>query len=134
MVGEGEHDVAASTDAFAVLDLVVGRRLARRLTTVIDTLGLDADRRRGWLDLARRHALPCVAIAFDTPAGECRARNRLRQPPVPAAVLTAQLRAWAGVKEGLADEGFDAVLLPAAVRVVPPVFAPPRAAGCRRAA
>ena len=129
MVGEGEHDVAASTDAFAVLDLVVGRRLARRLTTVIDTLGLDADRRRGWLDLARHHGLPCVAIAFDTPAGECRARNRLRQPPVPAAVLTAQLRAWAAVKEGLAGEGFDAVLMPAAVRVVPPVFAAPTRRG-----
>ena len=50
LVGSGEDDVAASADAFALLEEVVRRRLARRLTTVIDTLGLDADaaRRRGW--------------------------------------------------------------------------------------
>ena len=49
MVGMAEDDIAASTDAFALLDEIVRRRLARRLTTVIDTLGLDAERRTGWL-------------------------------------------------------------------------------------
>src|SRR5262249_34945006 len=73
LVGTGEDDIAASTDAFAVLDEVVRRRLARRLTTVVDTLGLDAGRRLGWLALAREYGLPCVAVAFDTPAAECRA-------------------------------------------------------------
>jgi len=68
LVGTGEDDVAASTDAFALLDEVVRRRLSRRLTTVIDTLGLNVERRRAWLALARSHDLPCVAIAFDTPA------------------------------------------------------------------
>ncbi len=45
LVGSGEDDIAASADAFELLDDVVRRRLARRLTTVIDTLGLDAERR-----------------------------------------------------------------------------------------
>jgi predicted kinase len=45
LVGSGQGDQRAGTDAFAVLDLVVERRLARGLLTVIDTLGLDADRR-----------------------------------------------------------------------------------------
>src|SRR3954470_23699609 len=49
LVGTGENDVAASADAFALLEDVVRRRLGRRLTTVIDTLGLDPDRRRAWL-------------------------------------------------------------------------------------
>src|SRR5438874_10992805 len=101
MVGVGEDDVAASTDAFALLDEVVRRRLARRLTTVIDTLGLDAPRRRGWLALARQHDLPCVAVAFDTPAAECRARNRQRAKRIPADVLSAQLRTWAATRDGL---------------------------------
>ena len=79
---------------------------ARRLTTVIDTLGLDADRRRGWLD-PRPPPRPAVrGVAFDTPAGECRARNRLRQPPVPAAVLTgAAAGVGAAVSEVLAERG-----------------------------
>ncbi|MGZ4650562.1 MAG: AAA family ATPase, partial [Kineosporiaceae bacterium] len=45
IVGTGEHDLAASADAFAVLDLVVSARARRRLTTVVDTLGLDPARR-----------------------------------------------------------------------------------------
>ena len=80
LVGAGEDDITASSDAFAVLDEVVEMRLGRRLTTVIDTLGLDATRRRRWLELARRHGLPCVAVAFDTPAAECRPATARARP------------------------------------------------------
>src|SRR3989442_14628149 len=61
LVGEGEHDQRAGKDAFDVLDLIVARRLRRGLTTVIDTLGLDGPRRQAWLELARRHGMPCFA-------------------------------------------------------------------------
>src|SRR5437763_1722245 len=132
MVGMGEDDVAASTDAFALLDEIVGRRLARKLTTVIDTLGLDAPRRRAWLALARSHDLPCVAVAFDTPAAECRARNRERPKRIPADVLTAQLRAWARTRDELAAEGWTRVLTPAPVRVVRPALAAAAAAARRQ--
>jgi len=129
LVGTGEDDIAASTDAFALLDEVLARRLARRLTTVVDTLGLDRDRRAAWLALARQHDLPCVAVAFDIPAAECRARNRGRAKRIPADALTSQLRAWARTRDVLADEGFDAVLTPQPVRVVPEAFvAAPEAA------
>jgi alkanesulfonate monooxygenase SsuD/methylene tetrahydromethanopterin reductase-like flavin-dependent oxidoreductase (luciferase family)/predicted kinase len=123
MVGAGEDDVAAGADAFVLLEEIVARRVARRLTTVIDTLGLDADRRRGWRELARRHDLPCVAVAFDTPARECRARNRARAKRIPADVLTAQLRTWTRTRDLLPAEGYDRVLAPGPVRVVPPAFA-----------
>ncbi len=122
MVGGGEDDVTASADAFALLDEVVRRRVGRRLTTVIDTLGLDPQRRRDWLGLAHRSDLPCVAVAFDTPAGECRSRNRDRAKRIPADVLAGQLRAWPAVRDGLAAEGFDQVLTPRPVRVVPKAF------------
>ena len=56
IVGSGENDLDASADAFAVLDQIVAARVRRGLTTVIDTLGLDPARRRGYLDLARRAA------------------------------------------------------------------------------
>jgi hypothetical protein len=96
------------------------------LSTVIDTLGLDAERRRSWLALARRHDLPCVAVAFDTPPAECRARNRARPDKrIPADVLSGQLRSWAATRELLPGEGFDTVLTPASagrVRVVPEAF------------
>ncbi len=122
LVGAGEDDITASADALALLDTVLRQRLARRLTTVIDTLGLDADRRHGWLALAREHDLPCVAVAFDTPPAECRARNRERAKRIPADVLTGQLRAWSRTRELLKTENFDTVLAPAPVRVVPSAF------------
>src|SRR6185503_3778530 len=58
VVGAGEDDLTASADAFTLLDDIVARRVGRGLTTVIDTLGLDGARRRGWLELARGHAMP----------------------------------------------------------------------------
>jgi F420-dependent oxidoreductase-like protein len=122
LVGTGEDDIAASADAFVVLEEVVRRRLARRLTTVIDTLGLDGGRRSAWLALAREYSLPCVAVAFDTPAAQCRAWNRARDKRIPVEVLSAQLRGWPSVRDVLPSEGFDAVLTPQPVRVVPEAF------------
>lgn len=132
VVGAGEDDIAASTDAFTLLEQIVAVRLGRGLTTVIDTLGLDTDRRLGWLALARRHGLPCVAVAFDTPAAECRARNRGRAKRIPADALSAQLRSWRAVRERLAAEGFDDVLTPQPVRVVAAPFATSAAAAVRQ--
>jgi F420-dependent oxidoreductase-like protein len=52
-----------------------------------------------------------VAVAFDVPAAECRARNARRRPrAVPPKVLAAQLRQWPDVRDhALATDGFDAV-------------------------
>src|SRR5690242_5962490 len=48
VVGSGRHDLDASVEAFVLLDLIVAGRLRRGLTTVVDTLGLETDRRRGY--------------------------------------------------------------------------------------
>ena len=118
VVGTGERDQRASRDAFEVLELVVAKRLARKLTTVIDSTGLDAKRRAGWLGLAARHDVPAVAIVFDPAAGVVRGRNRARDEPVPAHVVASQLRAVASLDLG--DEGFAAVHQPRPVALVPP--------------
>jgi F420-dependent oxidoreductase-like protein len=123
LVGEGEHDIAASADAFALLEQVVAARVRRRLTTVVDTLGLDAERRAAWRALAASHRVPCVAVAFDTAPAECRRRNSARDHRVPAAVLTGQLASYAEERPRLDAEGFDEVLAPEPVRVVPPAIA-----------
>lgn len=118
LVGEHEHDQRAGTDAFAVLDLVLDRRLRRKLFTVVDTLGLDAKRRQAYVALARRHRVPVVAVTFDTPPAECRARNARRSRPVPPKVLSGQLKQWPEVQAALDGEGFDSVHAVAPVRVV----------------
>jgi F420-dependent oxidoreductase-like protein len=109
LVGEGEHDQRAGTDAFAVLDEVLERRLKRGLVTVIDSLGLEAQRRRDWLARARRRGMPCHAVLFPTPPEVCRSRNRQRDRPVPAKILTAQFRTFEHVRATIGAEGFDGV-------------------------
>jgi alkanesulfonate monooxygenase SsuD/methylene tetrahydromethanopterin reductase-like flavin-dependent oxidoreductase (luciferase family)/predicted kinase len=110
VVGSGEHDLDASADAFSLLDQIVAARAGRRLTTVIDTLGLDPHRRAGYLEIARRAGLPAVAVIFDADQATCRGRNRSRDQPVPAQVLTAQLRRMRGLRAEVAAEGWDQVL------------------------
>ena len=119
LVGEGEHDLAASTDAFALLDDIVTRRLRRRLTTVIDTLGLDADQRRQWRDRAAAADMPCIAVVFDTPAQECRRRNSAREIAVRADVVANQLRRWPDIRSDVASEPWHDIVTPDPVALVP---------------
>jgi F420-dependent oxidoreductase-like protein len=122
VVGRGERDQRAGGDAFELLELIVAKRMRRRLTTVIDSTGLDARRRAGWRELGERHGVPVHAVLFDTPAKLVRERNRARGEPVPAKVVAAQLSGAAGVAEALAAEGFAGVHRPGPVALVPPAL------------
>jgi alkanesulfonate monooxygenase SsuD/methylene tetrahydromethanopterin reductase-like flavin-dependent oxidoreductase (luciferase family)/predicted kinase len=124
VVGSGEHDLDASEDAFSLLGHVVAARTGRRLTTVVDTLGLSADRRLGYLALARRAGLPAIAVLCDTAPDVCRQRNRSRQRPVPAAVLDEQLHRVREAADRLASEGWDAVVRAAQGQAVEPAHSP----------
>jgi len=121
-VGLGEHDQRASKDAFAVLDLIVERRLKRKLTTVIDSTALEAERRTTYRSAAREANVPVFAIVFDTPDDVCRARNKERNQPVPAKILKGQLEAATALRDVIDAEGFDDVHVAAPVTVVRPDF------------
>jgi alkanesulfonate monooxygenase SsuD/methylene tetrahydromethanopterin reductase-like flavin-dependent oxidoreductase (luciferase family)/predicted kinase len=126
VVGSGEADLDATSDAFRLLDQIVEGRARRGLTVVVDTLGLDPARRAGWAAVARAAGLPMVAVVFDTPAAVCRERNASRDRPVPAGVLAAQLRRVREVRAELEGEGWDLRVVSSAER--PPVTAPVAAA------
>jgi alkanesulfonate monooxygenase SsuD/methylene tetrahydromethanopterin reductase-like flavin-dependent oxidoreductase (luciferase family)/predicted kinase len=110
-VGSGPSDLEASVEAFALLDQIVAARTKRSLTTVIDTLGLDTERRASYLRLARGTGLPAVLVIMNTAASLCRERNRLRDRPVPAPVLTEQQRKISKLLESAPDEGWDQVVI-----------------------
>ena len=127
VVGSGEHDLDASDEAFSLLDQIVAARTSRRLTTVVDTLGLSPDRRLGYLALARRGRLPAVAVLFDVDGAVCRERNRMRDRSVPAAVLDAQLGRVRETAGQLEAEGWDLVVrlsASAAAQAVEPAHTP----------
>ena len=110
LVGSGEHDLDASEVAFDILDRIVSSRVGRRLTAVVDTLGFDAARRQMHRTAAHKAGLPAVAVIFETPDAVCRARNRNRSRPVPAAVLTGQFRRLRDVRAQLEEEGWDLIV------------------------
>ncbi len=118
VVGEHELDLAATEDAFRLLDEIVEARLGRGLTTVIDTTGLDAARRRGYLGAARRHGVSAVAVRFTTTGAECRRRNRERAHPVPVKALDAMVKAARAID--LTVEDWDLVIEPEPIRMVTP--------------
>jgi F420-dependent oxidoreductase-like protein len=123
LVGEGEDDLRASTDAFELVDDVIARRLRRHLTTVVDTLGSDAARRARWLQLAAEHGVECHAIVMRTAPADIRRWNKQRSKRVPDAILRSQLGERDSVTETVRGEPFTAVheITP---EVVPMLVAP----------
>jgi alkanesulfonate monooxygenase SsuD/methylene tetrahydromethanopterin reductase-like flavin-dependent oxidoreductase (luciferase family)/predicted kinase len=119
IVGSGRHDLDASADAFALLDVIVAGRVRRGLTCVVDTLGLDPERRRSYLARAKAHGLPAVAVVFAVSPVLARERNGRRDRPVPAPVLADQLRRAATVLPDLDAEGWDRIE-PVAAESPPP--------------
>ncbi len=111
VVGSGPADLDATTEAFDLLDQIVAARTRRGLTTVVDTLGLDPERRRDYLRVARSADLPAVLVVLDTPAALCRRRNRDRDRPVPAPVITEQLRRVRRLVTEAEGEDWDLVVV-----------------------
>ena len=101
VVGEHEHDLKASSDAFDLVEMIVTRRLARGLFTVIDSLGMDSDRNDRWREIANEHGRPAHLVRCDGDPKTCRTRNKGRAGEVPSKVLTAQLEKWGAVKDSL---------------------------------
>ncbi len=123
--GAGPDDRTAGTEAFTLLDHLITIRLGKGLTTVVDTLGLDADRRASYRDAAAEAGLPCVAVGFDTDAELCRDRNRNSATPIPKTVLDRQLRQWRATRGELDQEGFDLVIVdPGPSRQIPRFMVP----------
>jgi alkanesulfonate monooxygenase SsuD/methylene tetrahydromethanopterin reductase-like flavin-dependent oxidoreductase (luciferase family)/predicted kinase len=110
-VGSGPSDLDASVEAFALLDQIVAARTKRSLMTVIDTLGLDPQRRSDYRRLARAAGLPAVLVIMNTAAALCRGRNRRRDRPVPAPVLSDQLRKINRLIDSAEEEGWDQILI-----------------------
>jgi F420-dependent oxidoreductase-like protein len=122
LVGTGEDDQRAGSAAFEILERVVAERIGRRLTTVIDTLGFDSQRRGGWVRVAHDAGVPVHAIVFETTAEECEQRNGRRAKPIPKTVLRKQITRLRSVISELDGEGFDGIHREQPVAVLPPAL------------
>jgi protein phosphatase len=110
LVSDDENDQSVTADAFALVQLLVEKRLKHRRMTVVDATNLRPADRRPYLDAARRAGVPAVALVFDWPEAVLFGRHAQRTDrPFGTSVLAAHRRTLhAGLGE-LPREGYDAV-------------------------
>jgi predicted kinase len=109
VTGTGESDLNASEDAFILLRQIVSMRCKKGLTSVVDTLGFDADLRHWLIGVAVEADLQIHAVVFDTPARLCKERNAIRTKRVSVAVLSAQMKKFTEVRAVVLSEPFASV-------------------------
>lgn len=78
LVSNDESHLAATQDAFDLLHLIVQKRLAAGLLTVVDATNVQPDARAPLLALARRHHCPTVALVLDIEPEICMRRTASR--------------------------------------------------------
>jgi len=107
LVSDDENSQEATGDAFDVLKFVVGKRLARGLTTVIDATNVQREAREPLIELAREHDVLPVAVVLKMPMDLCQERNRTRPDRTfgPHVIRNQLMQLRRGLR-GLEREGF----------------------------
>ncbi|GGQ47727.1 AAA family ATPase [Streptomyces mutabilis] len=102
----------ATADAADVLKLILERRMARKLNTVIDATNVEQSVRVELVMAAKRHGMPTVAVIVATPLPVCLERQgpRPANRRVPEDVVRAQHQAMVASHQRLAAEGFNTVV------------------------
>lgn len=108
MATDDAADQSATPTAAQIQNLLLDARLARGLTTVVDSTNVLPHVRAGLLARARYYQRPAVAILFDLPLDICQARNTTRARQVPQDVVR-ELHQITPIAEQLAAEGFTSI-------------------------
>ena len=110
IVADDENDLAATPDAFALVDFIVATRLRAGRLTVVDATSVRREDRAKLIAIARQHHVLSVAIVFNLPERLCQDRNQSRPDrnfgPHVVRNHTRELRR--GLK-GMRREGFSNV-------------------------
>lgn len=107
LVANDPNDQAATTAAFEVLHLIVAKRLAAGLLTVVDATNTQPAARQALIATAREHDVLPVAIVFDLPEAVLLERHRERTDrPFGEQVVKRQHNELRRSLKGLSHQGF----------------------------
>ncbi|MGW6795062.1 AAA family ATPase [Streptomyces chartreusis] len=111
-VSDDPGDQEATRDAADVLKLILERRMARKLNTVIDATNVEQSVRVELVMAAKRHGMPTVAVVVATPLPVCLERQGPRPDNrrVPEDVVRSQHQAMVHSHQRLAAEGFNTIV------------------------
>jgi predicted kinase len=112
LVSNDENSLEASQDAFDVIHIVAGKRLSRRLFTVIDATSIKDFARRGILDIAAEYEAPSAAIILNVPEDVCIERTLRRSDrPFGAKVVKEHFMDFHRTLGSIYNEGFSYIYL-----------------------
>lgn len=110
MVSDDPNDQGATTDAFDLLEYIVGKRLDRGRLTVVDATNVQASARKSLVALAKDHDVLPVAIVLDLPVALALERNASRSDrDFGAHVVKRQHDQLRRSLRGLKREGFRTI-------------------------
>ncbi|MFF5131041.1 AAA family ATPase [Streptomyces syringium] len=112
----------ATGDAADVLKLILERRMARKLNTVIDATNVEQPVRVELVMAAKRHGMPTVAVVVATPLEVCLERQSPRSDSrrVPEDVVRSQYQAMVHSHQRLTAEGFNTVVFADTLHLLEP--------------
>ncbi|MFI5905256.1 ATP-binding protein [Streptomyces cyaneofuscatus] len=110
LAADTETHQSATPVAVQIQALLLDARLARGLTTIVDSTNLRAPARAGLLARAAHWQRPPVAVLFDVPLATVEAQNAGRDRVVPAHVVR-EFHRLLPTADQLHDEGWPTVHL-----------------------
>ncbi|WP_331758659.1 ATP-binding protein (plasmid) [Streptomyces sp. NBC_01547] len=105
---DSETDQSSTPVAVEIQNLLLDARLARGLTTIVDSTNVHAHVRNGLLARARYWQRPAIAVLFDVPLETVETRNAGRDHAVPVHIVREHHQLLP-TPARLYDEGFTGV-------------------------
>jgi protein phosphatase len=110
IVSDDETSLAATNDAFALLEFIVATRLRVGHLTVVDATSVRREDRAKLIQIAREHHVLSVAVVFDISESVCLDRNAARpERDFGPHVVRKHVRELRRGLRGMRKEGFTAV-------------------------
>lgn len=109
LISDDPANQAVSSHAFALMHMIIEKRLLLGRLTVCDATSLDRTTRNALARIARRFGFNIAAIVLDTPLDVCVRRNSGRGRVVPEDALRNQYRMFERAKRSVEREGLDYV-------------------------
>ena len=109
-VCDDENNQKVSGDAFALMHMIVNKRLKNRRLTVVDATNLSARSRKTLKEYADGHGAPCVAIVLDIDTNTLFQRRKKRKDRnVPGNIVNRQIEMLQESKEEIKSEGYACI-------------------------
>ena len=110
LVCDDETDQRYHSQAFALLNFLIGQRLSINRLCVVDSTALTRSARKSLLDLGRKYRVRTEFFLFDIALEKCLEHDQRRLHPVGARVIEEQYRLFKQVQETVNTEGFDEIV------------------------